>query len=557
MATPSGKPSVLIAGAGPSGLILALTLTQNHVPVRILDKETSPRIGQRGAGIQPRTLELFHFLGVLPDVLKRTFSLPMICRYKMPEGIEPTVKYHLVGEPWTPTPDIPYPNALMLGQSNYEAILRDHLAKAGVQVELGMELTTFEQDNNGVTATVVRHESGVDRSETICADWLVCADGGKSHARKALGLTFLGETRDSLHVVVADAEVSGLSPEYWHSWGNFGSTSLMVRATEDPSIFNFVMIAPPSNLSRAQEGREGFNETVHAITNRKDISIGNIIWQSEWKPNIRIVNEYQKGRVFLVGDAAHIHTPAGGQGANTGMQDGANLGWKLSLVHKGLASPSLLDTYNEERHPVAKEMLIRTTNALDQMNGKHNTDKTPITQGTLLKQLSINYRWSSAVVDQQPRGPHTELLAPYLPQGNKELRAGDRAPNAPNLVPLRSGTPDNSTSTSLFDLFHATHHTLLLFDPSAEQIKALDSVTTSLSQELLHRVFILSPKNAPDCPSSSLEATVLIDVDDHAHSAYLPSRQGFPLFVVRPDGVIGAILKDVDGLQQYLGRVFV
>ncbi|KAI0821141.1 monooxygenase [Irpex lacteus] len=560
MVNNANKIPVLIAGAGPSGLVLALTLAINGVPVRIIEKELSPGIGQRGAGIQPRSIELLRFLGVLPEILKRAIPCAEICEYKMPDGVEPEKKFNFLGDPWEPTPDIPYPNVVILGQSNYEGIFRDRLATLGVQVEFGTELADFEQDHSGVTAIVVRHGNNLEsHTETIFADWLVSAEGGHSHTRKKLGLNFLGETRDAFRVLITDAELSGLSREYWHSWGAFGDTSVMLRPTEDPKIFSIVIVAPPPELmTRAQEGHDGFVEVLHKITNRKDIRIGKIVWQTEWRPNIRIVDKYYKGRVFLVGDAAHTHSPTGGQGANTGMQDGANLGWKLSLVHKGLASPPLLDTYHEERHPVAKDMLARTTSTLDELiDMGAKKDMSPVTQGILFKQLKVNYRWSSIVVDQQPRDVGSDQMAAYLPQEDTELRAGDRAPDAPGLVPLQSGTLDRNAATSLFDIFCPTYHTLLLFEPAEGLVGGVEHALASLPQELFRKVLILSPGTTLSTSHNDGSGfTVLVDTDGHASAAYHPTRRGFSLIVVRPDGAIGAILKDVEGLQRYLGGIF-
>lgn len=234
-----------------------------------------------------------------------------------------------------------------------------------------------------------------------------------------------------------------------------------------------------------------------------------------------------------------------------------NLGWKLSLVCKGLASVSLLDSYNGERYPVAKEMLQRTTNTIDGLLGdSKKAELTPIHLSTIYKQLSVNYRCSSIVVDQQARQPvHTEA---YLPDDDKELRAGDRAPDAPKLVPLRFNELDGSAVTSLFDLIHPVHHTLLLFDPKAEQIKAVNDVVAPMPQDFLRVFVVLSSDEVPQASSINIGgATVLVDTEGHARAAYHPVREGFTTCVIRPDGVIGAILMDREGLQKYFKTILV
>ena len=234
-----------------------------------------------------------------------------------------------------------------------------------------------------------------------------------------------------------------------------------------------------------------------------------------------------------------------------------NLGWKLSLVCKGLANESLLDSYNGERYPVAKEMLQRTTKTIDGLLGDSKKEElTPIHLSTVYKQLSVNYRCSSIVVDQQADRPkHTEA---YLPDDDKELRAGDRAPDAPNLIPLRSNGLVNSEATSLFDLFHPNHHTLLLYDPKADKIKAVSDIIMSMPKDFLHTFVILPPDNVPQASSPSIGipgVSVLVDTQGHAHSAYHPVHEGLNMFVIRPDGVIGAILKDEEGLKKYFKTI--
>ena len=206
---------------------------------------------------------------------------------------------------------------------------------------------------------------------------------------------------------------------------------------------------------------------------------------------------------------------------------------------------------------MAKEMLQRTTNTLDGLlSATKKEELTPIQMSTIFKQLSVNYRCSSIVVDQQAHRPkHTEA---YLPDDDKELRAGDRAPDAPNLVPLLSNKLDDSAATSLFDLIHSNHHTLLLFDPKAEQVKAVRDIAASLPQDFLRVSVILSSDSVPQASSIGIsEVTVLVDTQGHAHSAYHPVSEGFTMFVIRPDGVIGAVLKDEEGLQRYFKAILV
>jgi hypothetical protein len=183
---------------------------------------------------------------------------------------------------------------------------------------------------------------------------------------------------------------------------------------------------------------------------------------------------------------------------------------------------------------------------------KGATTTAPGVWPSLYKQLGVNYRWSSIIVDEQPNNAIHEEMPAYLPQDNIELRAGDRAPDASNLVPLNSA---GSASTSLFRIFRPTLHTIMLVNPTADQLSAVVSAFVTVSQELVHKIVIRTPEQTETLDSSNVNE-VLVDTCGHAYDAYHPAQQGFRMFVVRPDGVIGAITREVSGLQRYFRTVF-
>lgn len=230
-----------------------------------------------------------------------------------------------------------------------------------------------------------------------------------------------------------------------------------------------------------------------------------------------------------------------------------NLGWKLALVCKGIAKPKLLDSYNNERHPVVKDMLIRTMDLFDSQFSKENMDaplKPPVHTG-LFRQLGVNYRWSDIVVDDQPGGSSDKVRAAYLPEDKTILRAGDRAPEAPELMPCND---PSAKPTSLFALYKPTYHTVLLFDPTADQVKAVASSLSHLPKNLFHIVIILSPATALDTIDGV--NAILIDTAGHARAAYPPASKGYPIIIVRPDGVVGAVVRDSAGVDRYVKGVF-
>ncbi|KAL0953688.1 hypothetical protein HGRIS_004884 [Hohenbuehelia grisea] len=374
----SSAPQVLIVGAGPTGLVLALVLRQNGVRVRIIEKDLAARVGQRGAGIMPRSLELFHLLGVGNEIEKQGIFSPRVRIYDMPEGIHPIQTFDM--QPWNePTPTCPYLNIQLLGQARLETILRAALADHGCIIEQSTELKTFEQAPGHVTAHLEKKAvDGTITKETTNFDYLIGTDGARGIVRKLLGLSFLGETRLVEHLVVGDVTIDGLNDEHWHMWGDASTTLVSLRPTEDPHSFNFMIAGAHVNHTSLAHDRDAVINFIYDHTGRmqeEGMNIREVTWLSHYKPNIRMVDTFGKDRVVIAGDSAHVHSPTGGQGMNTGIQDAFNLGWKLALVVKGHAPPSLLDSYTEERLPVIADMLDQTTVLLKKAFKGRNPDE--------------------------------------------------------------------------------------------------------------------------------------------------------------------------------------
>ncbi|MFC9658893.1 FAD-dependent monooxygenase [Nocardia sp. NPDC127606] len=478
---------VLIAGAGPTGLTLALDLARRGVHVRLVDRADSPFQGSRGDGIQPRTLEVFDDLGVVDAVLAAGREVPVMHAY----FAGTFVGERRMAEPVEPTPDVPYPNTWVLGQSDTEAILRARLAELGVTVEFATALVDFTQDEAGVTATL---QHG-DTSETVRARYLAGADGGASTVRKRLGIAFEGSTDDSIKMLLGDVRADSLDHEYGYWFAAAADQPMTGFALSPlPGARRFQFAAPLT------DDRFPDLATLQELADRHGpgtgLALSDLSWITVWRPNIRLAERFRDGRVFLAGDAAHVHPPTGGQGLNTGVQDAYNLGWKLAAALGGDSAP--LDTYEPERRTVAARILGLSTELLDKLV---DGDEDAMHRGPETRQLAITYR---SPADEGP------------------LVAGDRAPDA-------TLHDDTGRPIRLFDLFRGPHATLLRFAPkpgSPATDAAIDQ--PGLRTVEIHRV------GAPSGRSVETAFTTLVDTDGHAFTAYA-ATSGTDI-LIRPDG---------------------
>jgi len=298
--TSSAAP-VLVAGAGPSGLVAALTLLQNNIPVRIIAKELEYRLGQRGSGVWPRTFEVFHFLRAW-EVHDSARAVPPVREYK-PGTLEPAKTFTMFSHN-DPTPSIPYNNPKFLGQPTLEGILRSHLEKYGCSVELGTELLSFEDDGERVLAKLIKRKGGEEIAETFEASYLVGADGAKGVSRKQLGLTFLGETREDVGSVVGDIclDVKGVDREHWHFFGSRSSDFFMLRPTDEiaPDGFQFLISTKDHTPTQLLADEKLMTKCMSDLMGL-EISIRKAVILSEFRPNIRMVDKFSVGRVFVAG----------------------------------------------------------------------------------------------------------------------------------------------------------------------------------------------------------------------------------------------------------------
>jgi 2-polyprenyl-6-methoxyphenol hydroxylase-like FAD-dependent oxidoreductase len=491
--TPHSTTEVLICGAGAAGLTLGIELARRGVDFRLVEMLDAPFPGSRGKGVQPRSQEIFEDLGILERVVANGGSYPPLFEYRA-DGSTGLMQMPPAGEP---TAAEPYHMRLMSPQFLTEAAMRERLAESGRRVEFGRELKEFDQDAEGVTARL----AGANGEEIVRARYLVGSDGGRSFVRRTLDLGFPGESL-GVAFFCADVMLEGLDRSVWHQFNILGPSEFLAVAPLMGTDM-FQLQGPVPVEGETDVSLEGLSKLVAERSRRDDIVLRSVSWASVYATNARIVDHYQVGRVFLAGDAAHIHPPTGGQGLNTSVQDAYNLGWKLAAVLGG-APEALLATYEEERRPIAAGMLTLATNLL--RGGVSN-------RGRTTQQLDLGYRSSSLCLER--------------PQRSAGIAAGDRAPDAPILGAA-------GQSIRLFNLFHGAHWTLLGYE-------------TDRRSPIAPRVGLRTHFVGP-CAD-------FIDNGGHVRDAYGLSPGDW--MVVRPDGYVGAIVSaaEVSALDPYLAGV--
>jgi 2-polyprenyl-6-methoxyphenol hydroxylase-like FAD-dependent oxidoreductase len=403
---------VLVVGAGPVGLVAACELARRGVRVRIVDKLSAPTTESRAILVHARSLEMLDQLGIAGTLLDTgvlTYAM------RMHAGGREIARVGL------DTVDSAFPYSLTTAQTETERVLTERLAELGVTVDRGVELTELEQDTDGVGATLARASGTTETSEVR---WVVGADGGHSSVRRLVGTRLAGSFKGEWFIlgdVEGRHELDGSS-----MYSYFGPTG---------PLLVFPMRGNRARLIAQIDGPTA-EPTLDALQRIVDQRAGGgiRITESHWLTDFEIhhaqVPAYRHGRVFLAGDAAHVHSPAGGQGMNTGIQDAANLAWKLASTVDGRGGDRLLDSYQAERHPVAAAVIKSTTLMTTVGTLDHGlairlrnevihaaTALAPI-QHVLADQLeetTLRYRHSPIVVDHHPR--------------HVRVRAGDHAPH--------------------------------------------------------------------------------------------------------------------------------
>ena len=543
---------VLVVGGGPTGLMAAAGLTTAGVTCRVVDQAPARPGTSRALVVHARSLELLAKLGVAERLVARG-RRSVRARTYVNRRPAVQVTFGAGGG----SDDTPFPFALFVSQVETERVLDEYLAARGVCVDRPVTLADFAADAAGVRARL-RRADGSD--EEVRARYLVGCDGAHSAVRKAAGIAFDGAPYPQ-HFILADLDVEGLGEE--GAIHVFVGREGLLAGFPMGAPGQYRLIASRAETVPADAGAPTLDEfrALAASVCPYPLTLHAPRWLARFRLHHRLAARYRAGPVFLAGDAAHIHSPAGGQGMNTGLQDAANLAWKLALVVQGRAPERLLDSYDAERRPVGRR-LLRTTDRLFAVAVARN----PLAlaaAGTLLPRIAPMLLGQSALRDRAFRFlSQLDIAYPRSPVVHEEPGAGEarfhggpaaghRAPDAPL---ARSGRAQCAT---LFARMTGPAHHLLVFagrdaasvPPEASALAALAASCGGMVE--IHGI----AGRHPTGEVQDAAAVSCVDVSDIAHERYGLRGPGY--YLVRPDGHVALRVPSLDPapLREHLGDV--
>ncbi len=518
---------VLIVGAGPTGLMMASQLLRFGIRFRIIDKQADRAHESRAFAIQAKSMEILQNLGLVSEFLKVARPGVEVAFYASGKKIV-TFKF---GD--SILKDTPFPNIYFLPQSETERILIEHLEKNGILIDRETELLSLTQTQQLVDATIKNNRTG--QVEKISCRYLVGCDGAHSTVRHALNLTFEGAPYEQ-EFILADVKVN---------WP-YSSDNFTFFTSKKGILLNFPFSQDLSRIIIARGGNSGqkkldtpsLEEVTQLATEITDapIKLSNAEWITRFHLHHRGVDHYRQGRAFVAGDAAHIHSPVGGQGMNTGLQDATNLAWKLALVIKKISSDDLLNTYETERHRIG-QILLKTTDRLFIFVTSNNFIISSLRSFVLplffkflfskhgarnrlfrfISQLAIHYHDSPFVWEVTTEEDSEFKTGP---------QAGYRAPDAPG------------NNTTLYELLKNSKSNILIFCSNATNEIKLKKLENSY-QDLIR----------------------IHQFNKNSNNNLLFQRYGVSseaVYFIRPDGYIGfrSYGPDLKPLEEYLKKLF-
>lgn len=548
----NSKTHVLIVGAGPTGLTMAHELLRRGIACRLIEQKDTLAQTSRAIGIHSRTLEIFETMGVVEAFLSQGVQITGGNVYEGGKTLLHLDFQHL---------DAPYPYILSLPQSKTEQNLLARLRSLRGEVEFSRQLLALQQENDTVVVQV-KHTYD-DSVEEIQADWVIGCDGARSQVRESLNLKFEGSTYEEEFVqadVNLDWKKSRHEIHVWlHEFGPFA-----VFPLPDGEQWRLIAGIVDSGRAAPEASVEVLQRIFQERTGDNQTAISNPNWLSNFKIHRRIVNHYRQGRIFLAGDAAHIHSPVGAQGMNTGIQDAYNLAWKLAMVVTGDSSPSLLDTYETERHPIAQSVLTGTHASTQFVTTQNPAIR--LIRDQLLTQLlnlgmirtfmlkriaELDIHYHNSPLSQNHYGSLAKsTLLPDRTQETPSLqdrisfhaapKAGDRAPQGFGLH------YPSYRQISLFEAFRGTQFNLLLFDGLAQTaegytrlLELANQIESSLGTQVRSHLIVaaLEPPSALNWSALNWHGSLILDPQQDLHQQYGAAAES--LYLIRPDGYIG------------------
>lgn len=548
-----GDPEVLVVGAGPTGLTLACELARRGIRPRIIDERFEPSQQSRAFGVHARTMELFDSMGAIQALLARGNPAQGLSVYSRGQRIA-----HI---PMNGQIDSKYPYVLIVAQSDTERVLTEHLAGLGVTIERSTALVGFEQDEHGVTADL-RLPDGA--GQAVRCRYLIGCDGAHSVVRKRLGIEFEGAPYPT-QWLLTDLTIDWDYPQaelgvFTHPRGVIAYFPLSHQRGR------LIFQLPGAGLD-ADLGEPTLDD-VRRLLAERDLPFRDVrdsVWLSYFRLHHRLAARFRDGRVFLAGDAGHIHSPVGGQGMNIGIQDAYNLAWKLALVLRGHAGEPLLASYEVERRRVDEGVVDLTHRATTMVMLRNpvlqalrnavvrvatRLDAVQERMLSLISQIEHHYRESPIVAEAWTMA---RRVAGFTPPAD-DLAPGERVPDFP-LTRARAGA-----ETSLYALLSGTEHHLLLFtgvNPDVDELTRLRGVAERVAaqyRDIIELHLVRGPGEEP----AGLPEVVSQHVDRnlHMHGAFGAGRAS--VYLIRPDGYVGFRNQpvDVEALSAYLAALF-
>ncbi|MFZ2314454.1 MAG: FAD-dependent monooxygenase [Gammaproteobacteria bacterium] len=514
----SNHRPILIVGAGPAGLMMACELARRGISFRIIDKNSERTPSSNATWIQTRTIEIFNHMGIVDRFLKIGHECNGISLYNSGK-ILATIPLNNI--------ESTFPFVLMLSQSEIERLLTEYLKEFNVEIERSSELVDLQESSNSVTATI-KNANGI--KEDITTDWLIACDGSNSTIREKCHIFFPGEDINE-QFIVADAKIkSFMSKDNIHIYFDEGSIfSAAPLGGDSYRITANLHLDYPRKIFTEIGVIELAQERAHGAYYVTEAS-----WISSFWIHSKLTNNMRKNSIFLVGDAAHIHSPIGGQGMNTGLQDAYNLAWKLALVINQKANPSLLDSYQLERYPVVSK-IVNQTEILTKMflfDKEFLSKLKKFSKKIMKNESTFSAKVGNQITQLDIKYPESPIIS-YDEHATKgSPQQGERAPD----VVI-------DPSKKLYDYLKNTSHNILLFIGSAttkdnvEKIKKFRNYLYELYADNI-KIHIITKEELPGFDN------IILDKNNTIHERYYAEKP--TVYLIRPDGYIACYSKNID-----------